>query len=136
MNDQITKLGTAMFSEAFPCNPRPFALGLKTHLLNNGKMSDPEAKRILFTLTGILVGQLFYISLDDIHQRVEREPKDPLQVLNQMEEDLKTSEFDATKWKTPLYHLILAAYGINGDYDSLAQYEQLKPVQTEEKLAA
>lgn len=55
----------AMFSDAFPCNPRPFlrALGERIEKHGTGFIETDEAKRILWVVLSQAYGQLATIDL-------------------------------------------------------------------------
>ena len=70
---KFDRLSEAIFSEAFPANPLPFAFGL-AEFIKEGKHSDliksDKAKRILFVLMAQAYGQLTRIDLCDEWQRL------------------------------------------------------------------
>ena len=65
-------LTNAMFSDAFPCNPIPFAQGLANFVKDNGTRSieSDEAKRILWVLMAQAYGQLNMVDLSGEWQRL------------------------------------------------------------------
>ena len=73
----------AMFDNAFPCNPRPFARALATFVCENGTNSiqSDKAKRILWILQSQAYGQLATIDLckewDKLHLGWQAEESEP-----------------------------------------------------------
>ena len=67
----------ALESEAFPCNPIPFANALAEHVIEFGtdSIKSDEAKRILWILMGQAYGQLATIHLCDEWDRLIKEGK-------------------------------------------------------------
>ena len=65
-------LTNAMFSDAFPGNPIPFAQGLANFVKDNGTNSivSDEAKRILWVLMAQAYGQLNMVDLSGEWQRL------------------------------------------------------------------
>lgn len=61
----MSNLTDAMFSPAFPCNPRPFARGLDALIQEHGTdaIRSDDAKRILWVLMAQAYGQLATIDL-------------------------------------------------------------------------
>ncbi len=59
------KLFTALESDAFPCNPIPFANGLAEYVRENGTdwIRDDNARRLLWILMAQSYGQLATIDL-------------------------------------------------------------------------
>jgi len=73
---QIERLETAMFSPAFPCNPRPFANGLAELLMQNPcEIQSKTAKRILYILMAQAYGQCSTIDLNAEYDNLKLEVK-------------------------------------------------------------
>ena len=79
MSHNFEVLKEAMFSEAFPCNPRPFAIGLEKYVAENGTASikSDDAKQILWILMAQAYGQLAVIDLCDEWNRLNEANKIP-----------------------------------------------------------
>jgi hypothetical protein len=124
---------TAMFLNAFPCNPRPFRTALAKHLESGGTMTGDKAKRILFTLVGIIRGQLFHIDLAanaDLHNHhLARLPgrTHAAGVLAAMEREAEDCDTPTTchQWWSSVASLIVFAYGEKGTYDSMEEWTRL-----------
>ena len=124
---------TALFSEAFPVNPRPFRAALADHLASGGTMTSPHARRILWTLTGIVRGQLFCIDLAEnasLHNdHLARLPgrTHAAGVLSAME--IEADGLDTTdtirQWWSSIASLILFSYGSQGILDACLEWEIL-----------
>lgn len=75
----IKRCSESMFCEAFPCNPRPFALAIKhgCDVYGTNWIQTTEAKQILWTLMAMAFGQLAKIDLcdlwDDLSEQVDHE---------------------------------------------------------------
>jgi hypothetical protein len=72
--DEIARCESAMFSPAFPCNPRPFARSLVGYLCaaeSSSAIEDDTAKRLLWVLNAMAYGQLAQIDLCDEWRRLE-----------------------------------------------------------------
>ena len=116
---------TAMFCDAFPCNPRSFRRALAEHLEAGGTMTGDHAKRILWTLTGIVRGQMARIDLAanaDLHNRhLARLPgrSHAAGVLAAMESEAEDCDTPTTcrQWWTSIASLIVFAYGEEGVLD-------------------
>jgi hypothetical protein len=129
----IPTADTALFCEAFPCNPRPFRTALADHLDDGGLITDEKAKRILHTLTGIVRGQLFRIDLarnaDMHHSHLACLPgrSTPEGVLVAMKREADGCGTDATRhqWWTSIASLIFFAYGETGTLDSFEEWGRL-----------
>ena len=123
-----------MFSNAFPCNPLPFRTALRDYLAAGGNIQSDHAKRILFTLTGIIRGQLARIELDRNaqlhHDHLARLPgrTTPLGVLDAMEAEIPgTGTADTIRnWWTSIASLIFFAYGGEGRLDLCDEWATLK----------
>jgi len=65
-------LTNAMFSNAFPCNPIPFAQGLADLIRDNqtDTIQSDEAKRILWVLMAQAYGQVSMVDLSGEWQRL------------------------------------------------------------------
>lgn len=64
----------AMFSPAFPCNPRPFARALDSLCDGNtGAIKSDKAKRILWILMAQAYGEPSRIDLSDEWKRLYKE---------------------------------------------------------------
>lgn len=124
---EINKLGEAMFCEAYPCNPRPFARGLLTYLTNGGDITYIPARKILHTLVGTTFHQMFSFSLKEILEKTQLEPKEPIRVLQEMEELSEKPGFQPEDWEPFLPYLILPVCQNLGVYDSLEEYKALHP---------
>jgi len=72
--NQVKNLMNAMFSESFPPNPIPFAMGLADYVKDNctDSITSDEAKRILGVLMAQSYGQLSTIDLCEEWDRLER----------------------------------------------------------------
>lgn len=66
------RLYNALESDAFPCNPIPFATGLADHVREHGtdSIKSDQAKRILWILMAQAYGQLAKIDLSDEWDRL------------------------------------------------------------------
>lgn len=123
----------ALFSNAFPCNPRPFRTALRHFIASGGDITSDHAKRILFTLTGIIRGQLSRIDLAgaaELHrQHLARLPgRDaPLGVLDAMEREAEGFDTRLTthQWWTSIASLIFFAWGADGTLDLCAEWSRL-----------
>jgi hypothetical protein len=67
-------LHESMFSESFPCNPRPFLTGLNEFVTANGtdSLKSDEAKQILWTIIAQAYGQLTTIDMADEWTRLNK----------------------------------------------------------------
>jgi len=69
----MSSIDSAMFSPSLPCNPTPFAIGLKSYVMEHGTSSiqSDGAKRILWVLMAQAYGCLATISLTDEWSRLD-----------------------------------------------------------------
>jgi hypothetical protein len=124
----------AMFSDAFPCNPRPFRTALRDYLADGGNLQSDHAKRILFTLTAIIRGQLAHIDLATnatyLHAGCSRMPgrDNPIGVLDAMEAEAEGLDTRLTlqQWWTSISSLIYWAYGAEGELSLCEEWSRLK----------
>lgn len=70
----IIREDTAMFCEAFPCNPRPFLRQLDKDIERHGTgfIETDEAKRILWVIIALAYGQLATVQLVTEYDRLRR----------------------------------------------------------------
>lgn len=135
---------TAMFCDAFPCNPRPFRTALAKHLEAGGTITGDHAKRILWTLIGIVRGQMVRIDLagnEALHNdHLARLPGRliPSQVLVAMEREAEGLDTPDTirNWWSSIASLILFAYGNEGIYDHCDEWERLRAAYDAELMKA
>ena len=126
---------SAMFYSCFPCNPRPFRTALAEHLKAGGEITDSKSKRILFTLTGIIRGQLARIDLTanaELHyQHLARlpgrhEPQGVLAAMDNEADGLCDTATTIRQWWTSIASLILFAYGDEGSLDLCDEWGRLR----------
>lgn len=139
---------TALFNDAFPCNPRPFRSALAEHLEAGGTMTGDHAKRILFVLIGIIRGQLFRIDLAanaQLHnQHLARMTgrTHAAGVLAAMEREAEGLDTPTTchQWWTSVASLIVFAYGEDGSLDGCMEwcrlYNEFEDQKLQQKTAA
>ncbi len=72
---ELNRIKTAMFSGAFPCNPKPFAYALAEHF-DAGSIESDDAKQILWVLMAQAYGQLAAIDLHAEWNRLYKLHKD------------------------------------------------------------
>jgi hypothetical protein len=137
----MSQAHTALFCDAFPCNPRPFLSALRDHLEEGGPIGGDHAKRILYTLVAILRGQLAWIELgvnaSFLHRQLSRMPgrDSPLAVIASMEREALGFDTPTTKhqWWSSVASLIFFAWGDQGRLDLGDEWSRLHAAwQTEE----
>ncbi len=135
---------TAMFCHAFPCNPRPFLTALRDHLAAGGDIRGDHAKRILWTLIGIVRSQLERIDLGGnacFHRkhlaRLDGRTT-ALGVIAAMEreaEGLDTS-FTRHQWHSSIASLIFFAWGHEGEFSMFEEFTRLEAAWEKSQLIA
>lgn len=132
--NQPHRTDTAMFADAFPCNPVPFLSALGDYLAEyEARITDEKAKRLLFVVTAHLWGQMKRFDLAGVANLYRNSlrrlpgfesPEGAITAMLEMVPAMNATDRDAN-WTNQVLALVLFAYGETGELDLTSEWGRL-----------